>query len=72
MKSPGLEQYLKIQNQHFSQGRISTRELLMAQGDHHGAQFKENQSFFEYAKAVTAWKKITGQYDQYYSNLAEE
>ncbi len=67
-----LEQYLKIQNQYFSQGRISTRELLMAQGDHHGAQFKENQAFFEYAKAVTAWKKITSQYDQYYSSLAEE
>ncbi len=67
-----LAQYLKIQNKHFAQGRISTRELLMAQGDYHGAQFKESQAFFEYAKAVTTWYNITGQYDQYYINLAKE
>lgn len=67
-----LEQYLEIQNKHFSQGRISTRELLMAHGDYHGAQFKENQAFFEYHKAVNTWNNLTGQYDQYYTSLVKE
>ncbi len=67
-----LEQYLKIQNKHFFQGRISTRELLMAHGDYHGAQFKESHAFFEYLKAVNTWNNLTGQYDQYYTSLAKE
>ncbi|MBN1595647.1 TolC family protein [candidate division FCPU426 bacterium] len=66
------EDTLAIQNRHFSQGRISTRELLMAQGDLHRAQFSEISAYYELIKAINTWKKMTGAYDEYVQAFIKE
>ncbi|HDQ26157.1 MAG TPA: TolC family protein [bacterium] len=63
---------LKIESSNFSQGRISTRELLMAQMDYHTSRIKETAAFYDYIKAVSAWNKINGKYDSYYNELAKQ
>lgn len=67
-----LERTLKIQTRHFAQGRTSTRELLMAQADFHGAQLKEVSAWRTFRQALNTWNKITGAYDAYYQDLAKE
>jgi outer membrane protein len=66
------EKTLSIQNRHFSQGRISTRELLMAQGDFHRAQFSEISSYFEFIKALNVWRKLNGEYNTYSQAFIKE
>jgi len=67
-----LADYLAIQNKNFSQGRISTAELLMAQNDCHSAKIKTITALVEYAKAVNIWKKFVGEYDTYCSAWINE
>ena len=62
-----LEKRLKIQEKSFSQGRISTRELIMSQSEYHGARLKEAAAILEYVKAGSAWNMMTGKYDVYYN-----
>ncbi len=66
------EKTLTIQNRHFSQGRITTRELLMAQSDFHRAQFSEISSYFEFIKALNTWRKLTGKYNNYSQAFIKE
>jgi outer membrane protein TolC len=61
-----LEKRLKIQQKSFSQGRISTRELIMSQSEYHGARMKEAAAILEYVKAGSAWNTMTGKYDVYF------
>ncbi|MCD4813400.1 TolC family protein [bacterium] len=53
---------LTIHNRYFNQGRISARELLLAESDLHRAKLGEVQSFYELARAINDWKRIKGDY----------
>ncbi|HRU39107.1 MAG TPA: hypothetical protein P5511_04460, partial [Candidatus Goldiibacteriota bacterium] len=66
------ERRLKLQKNNFSQGRISTRELIMTQADFHSSRMKEAAAFMEYIKAVSAWNRTAGKYDAYYNDYMKE
>lgn len=56
---------MDIHTRHFSQGRISARELLLAESDLYRATLSEVQAFYQFEREINNWKKISGHYHHY-------